>query len=101
MVYLVASTAIVAVCAVLASQALSNVPAALLLSGFTDNGTALLVGTNLGGLGTLIASMASLISYKQVVRRSPHKKGKYLLWFTAANLVFLTILLSGYLLLAL
>ena len=90
-----------AVCAVLASQALSNVPAALLLSGFTDNGTALLVGTNLGGLGTLIASMASLISYKQVVRRSPYKKGKYLLWFTAANLVFLTILLSGYLLLAL
>ena len=89
-----------AVCAVLASQALSNVPAALLLSGFTDNGTALLVGTNLGGLGTLIASMASLISYKQVVRRSPHKKGKYLLWFTAANLVFLTILLGGYLLLA-
>ena len=76
-------------------------PAALLLSGFTDNGTALLVGTNLGGLGTLIASMASLISYKQVVRRSPYKKGKYLLWFTAANLVFLTILLSGYLLLAL
>ena len=87
--------------AVLAHHTLSNVPAALLLSGFTDNGTALLVGTNLGGLGTLIASMASLISYKQVVRRSPHKKGKYLLWFTAANLVFLTILLGGYLLLAL
>ena len=58
-------------CAVLASQCLSNVPAALLLSGFTENGTALLVGTNLGGLGTLIASMASLISYKQVARNYP------------------------------
>lgn len=58
-------------CTVLVSQFLSNVPAALLLSGFTPNATALLVGTNLGGLGTLIASMASLISYKQVVRSYP------------------------------
>ena len=47
---------------VLASQVISNVPTALLLSGFTENVKALIVGTNLGGLGTLIASMASLIS---------------------------------------
>ena len=52
--------------AALVSQVISNVPAALLLSGFTDNARALLIGTNLGGLGTLIASMASLISYKSV-----------------------------------
>ena len=45
--------------AVLSSQIISNVPAALLLSGFTENIPALIVGTNLGGLGTLIASMAS------------------------------------------
>lgn len=50
--------------AVAASQVISNVPAALLLSGFTENVEALIIGTNLGGLGTLIASMASLISYK-------------------------------------
>ena len=48
--------------AVAASQVISNVPTALLLSGFTENVKALIVGTNLGGLGTLIASMASLIS---------------------------------------
>ena len=85
-------------CAVLASQIISNVPAALLLSGFTNNAQALLVGTNLGGLGTLIASMASLISYKQVARAYPRLRGRYLLWFTAANLVFLMVLLALYLL---
>lgn len=60
--------------AVIASQVISNVPAALLLSGFTENITALIIGTNLGGLGTLIASMASLISYKQVARQIPGEK---------------------------
>ena len=49
---------------VILSQVISNVPAAMLLSGFTENYSALLVGVNLGGLGTLIASMASMISYK-------------------------------------
>ena len=83
-------------CAVLASQCLSNVPAALLLSGFTENGTALLVGTNLGGLGTLIASMASLISYKQVARNYPRLRTRYLGWFTLANVVFLLVLLGLY-----
>lgn len=78
--------------AVIASQVISNVPAALLLSGFTENMTALIIGTNLGGLGTLIASMASLISYKQVVRQIPEEKKKYFGWFTIANIVFLVIL---------
>jgi len=78
------------------SQIISNVPAALLLSGFTDNGPALLAGTNLGGLGTLIASMASLISFKQIAKHDPALRGRYLLWFTAANLVFLAVLLVFY-----
>ncbi|MGE4276327.1 MAG: SLC13 family permease [Lawsonibacter sp.] len=81
-------------CAVLVSQIISNVPAALLLSGFTRNWNSLLVGTNLGGLGTLIASMASLISYKYVARSHTHLRGRYLVWFTAANLAFL-LALSG------
>jgi len=84
------------VCSVLASQVISNVPAALLLSGFTGDGRALLIGTNLGGLGTLIASMASLISYKYVARAFLGDKGRYLLRFTAANLVFLAALLALY-----
>ena len=57
-----------------ASQVISNGPTALLLSGFTENVKALIVGTNLGGLGTLIASMASLISYKRWQVRSPGKR---------------------------
>ena len=87
-------------CSILASQVISNVPAALLLSGFTQNGAALLVGTNLGGLGTLIASMASLISYKQLARYYSHLRGRYLIWFTAANLVFLALLFVSYCVLA-
>ena len=79
--------------AVLSSQIISNVPAALLLSGFSNNWRALIVGTNLGGLGTLIASMASLISYKQVAAEYPERKGIYLLVFTAANVVMLGVLL--------
>jgi Na+/H+ antiporter NhaD/arsenite permease-like protein len=77
---------------VVASQAISNVPAALLLSEFTANGKDLLVGVNLGGLGTLIASMASLISYKLFAHRYNELKGKYFLWFTVMNLAFLAVL---------
>ena len=79
--------------AVAASQVISNVPAALLLSGFTENVKALIVGTNLGGLGTLIASMASLISYKQVASQIPGEKKRYFGWFTVANVGFLLPLL--------
>ncbi|MBP3352417.1 MAG: citrate transporter [Lachnospiraceae bacterium] len=82
--------------AVVSSQVISNVPAALLLSGFTNNYEALIVGTNLGGLGTLIASMASLISYKYVVKENKCSKGAYFGFFTVANVVFLVILLLIY-----
>lgn len=87
---------------VLASQCISNVPAALLLSGFTSNIQALLIGTNLGGLGTLIASMASLISYKYVVAECaesdiPGGKGRYFMLFTVSNICFLIALVVLYL----
>ncbi len=84
--------------AVVASQAISNVPAALLLSGFTADYQSLIIGTNLGGLGTLIASMASLISYKFVAREENHRKGEYLLYFTIANICFLLALMILYIL---
>ncbi len=83
---------------VVASQVISNVPAALLLSGFTEDVNALLLGTNIGGLGTLIASMASLISYKYVVEEYPELKGKYFRVFTLMNILFL-VLLGGFLML--
>ena len=81
-----------------ASQIVSNVPAALLLSGFTDNYKALTLGVNIGGLGTLIASMASLISYKIYAHNFNKTKGIYLMWFTAANVGFLVVLIVTYLL---
>lgn len=76
-----------------ASQVISNVPAALLLSEFTDDLASLAVGVNIGGLGTLIASMASLISYKLVVREERAQKGAYFRYFTLINVCFLAILL--------
>lgn len=78
---------------VLLSQGISNVPAALMLSGFTERADALLLGTNVGGLGTLIASLASLISFRLYARSEGGRPGKYLLWFTLANLAFLALLL--------
>ncbi|MCM1540349.1 MAG: hypothetical protein NC121_03720 [Blautia sp.] len=75
--------------AIAASQVISNVPAALLLSGFTEDLKGLIVGTNLGGLGTLIASMASLISYKYIAKGASGRKGEYIALFTAGNVVFL------------
>ena len=85
--------------AVLASQVTSNVPAALLLSGFTAETQALIIGTNLGGLGTLIASMASLISYRQITRELPQGKKQYFGLFTLSNLIFLALLLGVWFLL--
>ena len=73
---------------VLASQVFSNVPAAILLSGFTCNAAALMIGVNIGGLGTLIASMASLISFKFIQKESV-SIAKYLGVFTLLNVVFL------------
>lgn len=80
--------------AVLASQIISNVPTALLLSGFTNKISLLIIGTNLGGLGTLIASMASLISYRQIAQEETERKGKYFLIFTISNVIFLLIFLG-------
>lgn len=85
------------VTAVLASQVMSNVPAAILLSGFTDAISNLIVGTNIGGLGTLIASMASLISFKYIAREYPAQKGRYFCMFTLANVFFLLAMLIVYL----
>lgn len=82
--------------AVVASQVMSNVPAALLLSGFTENLKALTIGVDLGGLGTLIASMASLISYKYVAKEFPEKRSRYLGLFTVINIAFLAALLFVY-----
>lgn len=78
------------------SQIISNVPAALLLSGFTQNTRALIIGTDLGGLGTLIASMASLISYKLLCAQRPQEKGRYMRCFTVSNVVMLAVLLGEY-----
>lgn len=74
------------------SQFISNVPTAILLSGFTADYGKLLVGVNLGGLGTLIASMASVISYKQYAAVTDARPGRYLAVFTAICLVFLAVL---------
>lgn len=94
---LVAQSALVA--AVGASQVISNVPAAVLLSGFTDQWGALIVGANLGGLGTLIASMASLITFKAVSIGRAGARSRYLKTFTLANVAFLAVLLGVALLL--
>ena len=73
---------------------ISNVPAAVLLSGFTQDGQGLLVGTNLGGLGTLIASLASLISFRYYLRLEGAKPLRYLGVFTGLNLAGLAVLTS-------
>ena len=78
----------------LCSQVISNVPAAVLLSGFTTEWGELLLGVNIGGLGTLIASMASLISYKLYVKEEPEKKGLYFRKFTVMNVAYAVILLA-------
>lgn len=84
---------------ILASQVISNVPAAMLLSGFTGDFKELLYGVNIGGLGTLIASMASLISYRFYCKAYPEKKQQYFRQFTIYNIVLLMILFAAALLL--
>ncbi len=88
------------VTSVIASQVMSNVPAAILLSGFTDHIRELVIGTNLGGLGTLIASMASLISFKYVAKEDRSFRGRYFVEFTVANVIFLFIMMILYRLLS-
>ncbi len=81
---------------IFASQVISNVPAAILLSGFSSNYEAIIVGINIGGFGTLIASMANLISYKILVRECGEFKVRYLLEFTILNVILLVILFCVY-----
>ena len=80
---------------VIASQFISNVPAAVLLSGFTGDWKSLLIGTNIGGLGTPIASMASLISLKLYMNEKDAENKKYMLVFLAVNIICLAVLLAA------
>ena len=77
---------------VLSCQVISNVPSAILLSQFTENYSQLLLGVNIGGVGTLIASLASLITFRDYTKRNPGKTGSYVLLFTAFNFAFLILL---------
>ena len=77
-----------------ASQIISNVPAAILLSSFTDNWHDLLAGVNIGGLGTPIASLASLITLKLYMRSGNARIMKFLGVFTAVNITGLALLLA-------
>ena len=77
---------------VLSCQFISNVPSSILLSRFTDNYPALLVGVNIGGTGTLIASLASLITFREYTSRYPGETGAYILRFSIFNFSFLAIL---------
>lgn len=74
-------------------QFISNVPSAILLSQFTENYRELLVGVNIGGTGTLIASLASLITFREYTKNEPHKAKSYIIKFSAFNFAFLLILL--------
>lgn len=80
------------VVSVLSCQCISNVPSAILLSQFTDNYADLLLGVNIGGTGTLIASLASLITFREYSKRNPSKAGFYIGLFSALNFGFLIIL---------
>lgn len=82
------------ICGILTSQVISNVPSAMLLTGFSTNYEAIIVGINIGGFGTLIASMANLISFKILVREFDEFKLKYLFVFTVFNVILLAILLA-------
>ena len=77
---------------VLTSQAISNVPAAILLSRFTSDVGSILRGVSIGGMGTIIASLASVISFKFFVHERPKESMRYLLIFTIWNILFLVFL---------
>jgi Na+/H+ antiporter NhaD/arsenite permease-like protein len=78
----------------LSCQVISNVPSAILLSQFTDNYRELLLGVNIGGAGTLIASLASLITFREYVSHNPGRAGSYIARFSAFNFTFLIVLLA-------
>ena len=76
----------------LSCQVISNVPSAILLSQFTMNYKHLLLGVNIGGVGTLIASLASLITFREYSKHNKGKTGHYILLFSAFNFAFLIVL---------
>jgi Na+/H+ antiporter NhaD/arsenite permease-like protein len=78
----------------LSCQFISNVPSAILLSNFTENYRELLLGVNIGGAGTLIASLASLITFREYSSLYPKNVGRYLFKFTIFNFIFLLGLLG-------
>ena len=73
-------------------QFMSNVPSAILLSQFTENYSSLLVGVNIGGAGTLIASLASLITFREYSKHNPNKKKSYIILFSLFNFGFVIVL---------
>ena len=77
----------------LSCQFISNVPSAILLSQFTENYRELLIGVNIGGCGTIISSLASLITFREYAEHDPKGSGKYLLIFSAFNFTFLIVML--------
>ena len=77
---------------VLSCQVISNVPSAILLSQFTQNYAPLLVGVNIGGVGTLIASLASLITFREYTSHFSNRVGRYIAMFSLFNFGFLIIL---------
>lgn len=81
--------------AALTSQIISNVPAAILLSRFTEDYRGLLVGVNIGGAGTLVASLASLITFREYTKHLPQETGRFLKLFTGISFGFLIVLLLG------
>ncbi|MBQ8642179.1 MAG: citrate transporter [Clostridia bacterium] len=84
----------VLVVSTLACQCISNVPSAILLSRFTENWQELLLGVNIGGAGTIIASLASLITFREYMTHNPGKAGYYMARFSLINFAFLGILLG-------
>ena len=80
---------------VLSCQFISNVPSAILLSQFTENYHDLLIGVNIGGAGTLIASLASLITFREYTAHNPDKVGSYIKSFSLFNFGFLFILTAA------
>lgn len=78
----------------LSCQCISNVPSAILLSQFTGNYAELLIGVNVGGVGTLIASLASLITFREYVKHDPRSTRRYIAEFSAFNFGFLIILIA-------
>ena len=77
---------------VLSCQGISNVPSAVLLSRFTTDYRALLLGVNIGGTGTLIASLASLITFSEYRVLYPQRTKQYVGLFTLLNVVFLVVM---------